>query len=427
MGHTFIKQELKRFPVHICSTTKYKTNFIVLYIRQPLSEENYARAALLPQVLMRGTESYPTSAELRKALDDLYGATLTTDVQKRGDEQIIVFRLQIANEKFLRDQTPLVEQGIRLLAEVLLSPVKEGSSFHQRYVELERDLLIRKLKRIKDDKVAYANKRCLEEMFRNELYRLYPYGSEESVQAIEASQLFAYYQQLLEHFPMQMFVVGDVDPERVLAHIDAHFPLAATEIIQLASTNVHELPKEPREVIEETKITQGKLHIGCRIQTTIADDDYAAMQVCNGVFGGLSNSKLFRYVREKESLAYYVSSYIESHKGFMMIMSGIDFKNYKKTVNIIKEQLMEMKAGNVSEEELNQTKAVLTNQVRESNDQPFQLIERFMHGIIGGKVRTPDAWIEEIKRVTVEQVQRAAQKIEMDTIYFLTRENGGAE
>jgi predicted Zn-dependent peptidase len=427
MNNSFKTRQTKRFPVHICSTAKYKTNFIALYIRQPLHEETYALAALLPHVLTRGTESYPTSAALRKALDDRYGATLTTDVQKRGEEQVIVLRLQMANEKYLQDQTPLLEQGIKLLAEVLLAPVKEGESFHKKFVELEKDLLIRKIEQIKDEKMRYANKRCVEEMFKHELYRLYPYGSVESVQKIEPAQLFNYYQRLLQHLPMEMFVVGDVEEERVLESIDTYFPLPVAEKIQLPPTDAYRVPDQEREVIEKTKITQGKLHIGCRIQTAYADDDYVAMQVCNGVFGGFSHSKLFRHVREKQSLAYYVGSNVESHKGFMMIMSGIEFQNYEKTVQIIKEQLSEMKEGRISENEMNQTKAVLTNQIREANDQPFQMMERMMHGIIAGKIRTSEELIEQIGRVSVEEVQRAAQKIEVDTVYFLTEGNGGAE
>ncbi len=50
-------------------------------------------------------------------------------------------------------------------------------------------------------------------------------------------------------------------------------------------------------------------------------------------------------MREKASLAYYVASRLESHKGLMFVMSGIDNKNYEQAVSIIKEQMKAMSSG----------------------------------------------------------------------------------
>ena len=92
---------------------------------------------------------------------------------------------------------------------------------------------------------------------------------------------------------------------------------------------------------------------------------YFALQVFNGIFGGFSHSKLFINVREKASLAYYAASRVESHKGLLMVMSGIDAKNYDQAVTIIKEQMQEMKQGSFTDGEIAQTKAVIHNQRKE--------------------------------------------------------------
>ena len=36
---------------------------------------------------------------------------------------------------------------------------------------------------------------------------------------------------------------------------------------------------------------------------------------------------------KKQALAYYAASGLESHKGLMMVMSGIDLKNYEGSRN----------------------------------------------------------------------------------------------
>jgi predicted Zn-dependent peptidase len=427
MNEQFVSLTVNDIPTHICSTDKYKTNSIALYIRQPLEEEHHTKVPLISEILNRGTEKYPTAGKLRQALGDLYGASLFTDVMKRGEEQVVVFRLQIANEKFLTDRTPLFEKGIQLLSEVLLRPLLEEGVFTQKFVDLEKDLLKRRLSQIKDDKTRYANKRCVEEMFKEERFRLFANGSLEQIEQLTASELYEYYQKMIQSHPIELFVIGDIEKEEVEKIIQRHLDVPRQKMIEIPKTIIERKVTEEREVIEKVKISQGKLHIGCRTHTAYSDPEYVALLVCNGVFGGFPHSKLFSHVREKESLAYYVTSSVESHKGFMMIMSGIEFKNYKKTVDIIREQLAETAQGNISEKELEQTKAMLINQIRESSDQPFQQMERHFHGVIGGVKRSSDELIELIENVSKEEIQEVARKIEMDTIFFLTSENEGVQ
>lgn len=422
MSDPFTTLLINQIPTHLLPTDKYKTNSIAVYIRQPLEEEHYTKVALIPQILQRGTMRYPSAQKLRQALDDLYGATLQTDVVKRGEEQIIVFRLQIANETYLSDTTPLFAKGIELLSEVLQNPLLENGVFHSRHVELEKDLLARKLSQIKDDKVRYANKRCTEEMFKNERYRLFSHGSIDQLEQLTPQSLYDYYQKMIRSHPIDCFIIGDLEQNDVQHTLSEHFSFPREAIIEWPRTEVVHEVTETREITEKMPLSQGKLHIGCRTQTAYADDDYVPLLVFNGVFGGFSHSKLFRNVREKESLAYYVSSHIESHKGFMMIMSGIDVHNDQKTVKIIREELDKTARGEITDDELAQTKAMLINQIMESNDQPFQLMERHYQGIVGGRKRSSSELMSDIRRVSKEDVQRMARKVQMDTIYFLTSE-----
>ena len=144
------------------------------------------------------------------------------------------------------------------------------------------------------------------------------------------------------------------------------------------------------------------------------------MQLFNGLFGGFSHSKLFINVREKASLAYYASSRLESQKGLLIVMSGIENANYKQAVDIIKEQFAVMKKGDFTEEELQQTKAVVKNQLLETIDVARGMIEILYHNVIANDTITLDEWLEKTETITKEEVVAVAKKIQLDTIYFLT-------
>ncbi|WP_090776288.1 insulinase family protein [Shouchella lonarensis] len=61
------------------------------------------------------------------------------------------------------------------------------------------------------------------------------------------------------------------------------------------------------------------------------------------------SSKLFVNIRERENIAYHVDSKLESHKGVLTVISGIDLEKYDRAVEIIKEQVAAMKRGGFTE------------------------------------------------------------------------------
>jgi predicted Zn-dependent peptidase len=143
--------------------------------------------------------------------------------------------------------------------------------------------------------------------------------------------------------------------------------------------------------------------------------------VYNGILGGGPHSKLFQNVREKASLAYYAFSKLEKNKGLMLIGCGIEFANFDRTVKIIKEQLEDIKAGKISDYEFDSTVKSLVNSFKESSDSPSMIISLYLDGIINGVRESTDDMIKKIQDVTKEDVKKVAQKINLDTIFFLNK------
>nr|MBO2469768.1 insulinase family protein [Bacillota bacterium] len=226
---------------------------------------------------------------------------------------------------------------------------------------------------------------------------------------------------LFAHYPIDVFLVGDVDPGRARQALGKLFDgLSRQPKAALPPTVVKTEVAERRTVVERLDVTQGKLNIGCRTPVTIADADaYPALLVYNGVLGGFPHSKLFVNVREKASLAYYAASRLESHKGILMIFSGIAVENFEKALAIIEEQLAMLRRGEITEDELQRTKVSLANQYRELLDNPRQLIDFAYHSVLAGRPITVDGLIEGIMGVTRDDVVRIAEGVAVDTVYFL--------
>lgn len=411
-------------------------------------EARATKAALLPFVLKRGTESYPETTALARRLEELFGADLDVDVSKRGERQLVRFRLEVANPKFLPRRFRMAEargaraaaggdvSGDRLLAdalkvlgEVMFRPAFAGDAglFRDDYFEQERDKLARLLESRINDKVSYATERCVEEMFAGQPYAVYRYGTISALRRLDVRGMTEFYRSFAESAPLDLFVVGDVDPERVSGLIREALLETGSRVSRSLSSSLP-VPEaagvglasaRPRTVEETMDVAQAKVSLGLLTGIGYRDLRAEALAVYNGILGGGAHSKLFQYVREKASLAYYAFARLERFKGAIVIGAGIETANYEKALAIIREQLDEMRAGHITDYEYDATIKAIVNAIRVSGDSPGGPIEILLDGLVGGEARDPEEIIRRIQGVTKEDVAAVAQEVTLDTIYFL--------
>jgi predicted Zn-dependent peptidase len=411
-------KEMSGIKLHMVKTDKFKTNTIIFKMKAPLQKENVTKRALLPNVLQSNSKKFPTTGQLRGYLDELYGATFYIDLGKKGEYHTISFAMEVANERFLSDPTPLLKTAIDFLVEVLTNPNVEDGEFHKETLDKEKRSLKQRIQSIYDDKMKYSNNRLIEEMCKEEPYSLHVHGKESEVDSISGKDLYDYYKKALAEDELSLYIIGDIEEQEVEQMVNEKFTFSSRA--PQAVEKKQPVQVEEKVIKEEQDVKQGKLNIGYRTNVTYGDPDYFALQVFNGVYGGFSHSKLFINVREKASLAYYAASRVESHKGLLMVMSGIDNSNFEKAVSIIKEQMQAMKNGDFSDDDLSQTKAVIKNQLLETLDTARGIVEILYHNVVAGQQIQLDEWLQRIETVTKEEVVKVANKIQLDTIYFLT-------
>jgi predicted Zn-dependent peptidase len=410
--------------LHFIQSKKYKTINIVAKLRAPLAKDTITKRALLPYILKQGTKNYPSRSEFQLKLDDLYGAVLSVDGGKKGENHIITVRLEFANEKFLPKESSIIDEAISLFSEILFQPNVNENGFDESIFKREKDTLKQKINAIQDDKMSYANMRLIDEMCENEPYQLHVHGYEEELDTMTNEDLYNYYQTIFKENELDVYVLGDFDEAAIKEKITSKMTTNQQKLPEFNPSEAIKSVSKSQEVIEKQNVQQAKLHIGYRTNVIFQDDDYFALQVFNGLFGSFPSSKLFINVREKNSLAYYASSRMESHKGLLFVFSGIAPNDFEKARDIIRLQVTAMKDGDFTEEELSETKDLIINQLKETMDHPQGLIELLYQQVIGNKTLTPDQLIEGILKVTKDEVIQVARKIEEDTVYLLTSEGG---
>ena len=406
-------------------TDKFKFNRIFIDFIVPLTRESAAKNALFPDVLTRGTESFPGLLYVQKKLSSLYGADIDTYVGTSGEAHIITIFAKLLKDKYTLGGESITAEMNGLLAEIVTKPQTENGIFLSEYVESEKEKLINDIAAQINDKDSFALHRAIELMCENEAWGVSELGKPEDVEKITPTSLYEHYKYLLSHAQIEVFTVGEFPEGTEEALVREIFGGIERGKTPDYSTKIVKTVEKVKTIREHQELKQGKLVLGFRTGIGGYEEDYNVLRVLNCVFGSGTQSKLFLNVREKLSLCYHCSSRIYT-KGVMMVTSGIEPKNYEKAKNEILSQLDKIRKGNISEEEMSSAKKRLRNAMLSASDSPEALHSWYANNRVFGVTDTPEEIIAKTEAVSKEQIVAAARKISLDTEYFLCGTEGKA-
>lgn len=402
--------------LHYIEASKFKTTTLGIYLHRPLSSEEASKNSLLPMVLRRGSEKYPTLSDIERRLADLCGAVLNTYTIKRGEDHVICLDISTISDKYNLSDDNILSSCADLLLDMLLCPKCENGVFCAEYVRGEKKNLSDMLDALVNDKQSYAQWRVYEIMCKGERYGTHEYGTKADIERITPESLYSHYKTILSNSKIDIFVCGEADTAAFAKKLATAFDAVSSSKCDYPASQKIYTVGDIKTVTDEFDTSQAKLSLGFRIDKEVP---YPEMLVANSVWGSGPHSKLFNNVREKLSLAYYAFSRYDKYKNTVMAAMGIETKNYQKALDETLLQLENVKNGNFEASELAAAKAFLINQLQSQKDSQYAMIDFNIGSLISGSNRTADELCRQIDAVDAAAVQRAASALVPDTIYFL--------
>ena len=416
-----IKQGIK---FHTINTDKFKTNLMAIFLTTKLTRENVTKNALISLLLKRGSKNMKDREKISKKMEELYVAIFDCGLDKTGDNQVIKLYIETINDKYLpQSEGDLLKTTMEKLLEIAFAPYIENGEFLPEYVEQEKNTIRQLIGTKKDNKARYAQTRCIEEMYKNQPYSLFKYGYEEDLEKINGKNLYEYYKELLQTCKIDIFLSGNLNGKEyeIIKKNENIQKLEGREPVyikpKVAQVNLSEAEKI---VTENLDVAQGKLVLGLDIDIKNADQKYDVLMY-NSILGGTATSKLFQNVREKAHLAYVASSNYFRFKNNIIINCGIEISNFEKALKIVKEQIEDMKTGKFTEEDLENCKKVVKSTIEAIKDEQDTGITYYFSQELSEEKTTPEEYLNRIEKITKENVIDIANKVSINTIYFLKK------
>ena len=416
----YIEKNIKNgIKLHILNTDKFKTNLVAVFLTTSLKRETVTSNALISAVLRRGSNTMKTQEEISKKLEELYGAGFDCGINKTGDNQVLKFYMETVNDEYVPQMSEnMLKTSVESLLDIVFNPLIENNGFKKEYVEQEKKNMKQRIEGRIDDKARYALDRCIEEMYKDKAFGLYRFGYVEDLNNINEMYLYNCYKRLIDTCKIDIFVSGNIDDEIEKIIAENVYIKKLKERQPIYNVVNEKTNQKQNEIVENMNVTQGKLVIGLEINSKDEDEKYSAL-VYNTILGGSANSKIFQNVREKANLAYAAGSSYFRYKDNIFVTCGIEISNYKKTIDLVKKQIEDMKNNDFSDEELENAKKSIVAMIYTIDDEQDTGITYYFGQELSNNKNTIEDYINKIQGIKREDVLNIANKIEINTIYFL--------
>ena len=410
-----LKREVNNVPVAIIKTNKFKQVAGRLYFKSPVSKSTITNRMMLRNMLMESCKKYDTSEKLYIKSLECYDASLYASSSRVGNYHITSFTFSTLIDKYTKEGN--LKDVIDLFCEIIFNPLVSNFAFDQDTFDLIYETKKSALEKINEDSSSYIERQVLNNLDEN---KAYTYMSDlKYLNKITSKSLYDDYLDMINNSSVFLVLAGDIDFDNPIIDI------ITSKIKKNKKFDAKLLIDNDKEKIENKVITEdffGTQNIINYVlylkNLTDFERNYVA-PLYRIILGGGVSSRLFSIIREENKLAYYSFARYEKDDSLMYIIMGIEKENFDKAYNLTNKIIDEMK--NISDEEVLYAKRSYITSYMELQDKITNVIGSY-NKLNLFDIKDDNELIENINKVTKEDIEKFASKVYPHLCYFLKGE-----
>ncbi|MEI6288387.1 MAG: pitrilysin family protein [bacterium] len=348
----------------------------------------------IEHLMFKGTTRRPNTLSLSKELDGI-GAEYNA------------FTGKDFTGYYIKADTRHLSLAIDVLSDMLLH-----SKFDNEELEREKGVIVEEINMYEDNPLMYVDS-LLEQLIygsNDPLGRMIA-GSRESVKGIKQKNILDYKNNFYNGKNTVIALSGAYQKSH-LKEIEKKFNFVAGQgesKIQKLTIN----QKQPQFKVHFKETEQVQVALGFP-SYAYTNPKIFALQLMSIILGGNMSSRLFVEVRERNGLAYFVRSSVNTYQdtGNLTIQAGLDKSRIEQAVKLILSELKKIKEGGVNTEELQRSKDYLAGRLAiDWEDSSYVSQFYASQELFLKKILTPEERLKKIMSVTQKQIKEVAGEI----------------
>ena len=404
---------------------RFQTLRCSLVLRRPFDERAAARA-LLPALLLQGTERDPGRVALVRRMEMLYGAHAIPAQQKASETHMLRFTLDTVAGEALPGHPDQLGLGLALLGDLLTRPRLENGAFPLATFERERRQQLDAIRTIADDKGTFAFERVCALACSTEPFARPEHGGQQAVEALTAQAVEAARSDFLSQGERVLLAHGRVDGDELRTKVGAFLAGLPTPTVQPLLRPAPIAKREVRRATERVRMQQAHLWMLWRFEEPFAMRTWPARRLLAQVLGGGPHSRLFREVREKRSLCYSIGCSPERQKGLLFVHTSLTEASVTECEAVVVAEVARIAAGTLADDDLAAARAGVLAGLRSIDDSVQARLAFTLEQWLERQDESPDQLASRYQAVTKDDVVAAARELWLDFVYLLAPSAEGA-
>jgi predicted Zn-dependent peptidase len=376
------------------ANTEAITTLALLPLGSRCEKDNEAGSAhFIEHMLFKGTKKRPSNLVLSQELD-----VLGADYNAFTSREYTGYYIKILKEN--------LENSLDILADIFFN-----SLFNEKEIEKEKGVILEEIKMYEDNPLLYISDLFYETFFHRHPLGRNIAGSLATVSSLNRQKLLSYKNDLYQPNNLWIVLAGAVKKSD-LKLVEKYFgQLGAGEKRKFEKFTTHS--HQPQIKVVQRQVEQVQLALGFT-SLSYLEPQQETLDLLSIILGGNMSSRLFQEVRVKRGLAYAVgcgaSSFNET--GVFSIGAGVDKEKLNQALGVIIEELNKVKKSGVSLKELSQAKDFLIRKSKLALEDSMVAVSWYGdQALFLKKIETPEEKYKKIKKVTISQIKKIAQRI----------------
>jgi predicted Zn-dependent peptidase len=294
--------------------------------------------------------------------------------------------------------------AMEILADILLN-----SSFETTELDKEREVIQQEIAAAQDSPDDLVFDLAQQAAFPNQAIGRPILGTEQSVAAIQASDLRTFLAQRYTPEGMVVAAAGAIDHEKLVRHVEALFG----GLTRRATAGENEAKYSGGIAASAKPFEQSHVVIGYAAPSYMDDDFYAA-QVFSGLFGGGMSSRLFQEIRENRGLCYAIYSTVWGLRdaGMLAVHAATGPDKVEQLSSIVAAELADIASNGPNAAELQRSSAQLKAGLLMALESSSVRAEQMARQLLSyGKLISPPELVARVNAVTKDGVRGVAERL----------------
>lgn len=407
----------KHYNLHTINVSNFRSCHLALIFNNKFSEKDAVAFSLLSDILTDSSTTFKTSKYVNRFMEENHILDFYGSFSKSGNDMKTYIVCDYVDPKYIKTKN-YINKVYDFIFKTISNPIIIDDAFDEKNFNVAKKRLVSSLESLDENNSFKSVHKAISIACTDSTSKFHLYDMIDFIKQFTKEDIVKYYKKLITESSIDIFVTGSTDDKTVKSLVKKCYPFKNKEYKKTREYIENKPRRIPKKVLEKSSFKQSTVVMVYNINNlTSFEKEFVMPYYLNILNTSGLNSKLYKSLREKNSLCYSVNTSFNSLDNIMIVKSTIRTGSERKAINLIKKCVVEMKSK-ISKNEYTNAYYAYKTSLKGMVDSIGAINRLYMNKyyLDFSDYETKE---KKYKTVSIDNIYDIAKKPKLNTIYVL--------